>query len=251
MADFKRGRGALICIPTYNERENISDIIPAIFSEVSAVNVLVIDDNSPDGTGEIVRRMADGDPRLHVLHRTKKAGLGKAYLAGFSWGLEKGYQIIVEFDADFSHRPSYLPEMFERLSHVDAVVGSRRIKGGGVENWGIHRRLLSYGGSLYARTVLGVPVRDLTGGFNGFHRSVLEGIEYKSIESTGYAFQIEIKYRCIKAGFRLEEMPIVFPDRTRGESKMSASIMGEAMKQVLRLKLNNWQPSDSCGRDRR
>ena len=250
MVELERGEGALICIPTYNERENISEIVPAILSEVEAANILVIDDSSPDGTGEIAARMAEDEPRLHVMHRTEKAGLGKAYLAGFAWGLERGYQVIVEFDADFSHQPSYLPEMFARLSRVDVVVGSRRVKGGGVENWGIHRRVLSFGGSLYARLALGVSVRDLTGGFNGFHRAVLEAIDFESIESTGYAFQIEIKYRCIQAGFRLEEMPIVFPDRTRGESKMSANIMGEAMKQVWRLRLSGWRPSDPCARDR-
>jgi dolichol-phosphate mannosyltransferase len=238
MVDFSDGNSALICIPTYNERENIETIVPAVLERAPRANLLVVDDNSPDGTGAAADALAAADERIHVLHRREKEGLGKAYLAAFAWGIEKRYEAIVEFDADFSHNPAYLPEMFRRLGASDVVVGSRRVKGGGVENWGIHRRLLSLGGSWYARTVLGVPVRDLTGGFNGFHRQVLEAIDYQTIDSTGYAFQIEIKYRCIKKGFRVVEMPIVFPDRVRGASKMSANIMGEAMVQVLKLRLS-------------
>ena len=236
MADFYKGKGALICIPTYNERENIVEIVPAVLEMAPMANVLIVDDNSPDGTGEAADEMARRDERIHVLHRSQKEGLGKAYLAAFSWALERAYNAVVEFDADFSHNPRYLPDLFHRLGYNDVVVGSRRIKGGGVERWGIHRRLLSFGGSLYARCVLGVPINDLTGGFNGFRRCVLEAIGVQTIKSTGYAFQIEIKYRCVKKGFSVVEMPIVFPDRVRGESKMSANIMGEAMIQVLKLR---------------
>lgn len=231
------GDGGLICIPTYNERENIGQIVPAVLDKAPGAKVLVVDDNSPDGTGAVADGMAASDRRIHVLHRSEKEGLGKAYLAAFAWALSHGYRYVVEFDADFSHNPNYLPEMFDRLTRVDVVVGSRRIKGGGVENWGAFRRFLSWGGSVYAKTVLQVPIRDLTGGFNGFHSRCLETIDYASIRSTGYAFQIEIKYRCVKKGLVVEEMPIVFPDRIRGNSKMTTDIMGEAMIQVLRLRL--------------
>ena len=238
MVDFGEGNGGLICIPTYNEKENLPLIVPAVSAAAPKAHVLIIDDNSPDGTGDIADALSREDDRVHVLHRSDKAGLGKAYSAAFAWGIERQYATIVEFDADFSHKPEYLPEMFRRLERMDVVVGSRRIKGGGVENWGIHRRILSMGGSLYSRMVLGIPVRDLTGGFNGFRRQVLEDIDYRGIESTGYAFQIEIKYRCIRSGFSVEEMPIIFPDRSRGVSKMSAGIMGEAMLQVLKLRFS-------------
>ncbi|MCP4756660.1 MAG: glycosyltransferase, partial [Proteobacteria bacterium] len=166
-----------------------------------------------------------------------KEGLGRAYIAGFRWALDREYQFVVEFDADFSHNPIYLPEMYSRLQLSDAVVGSRRVPGGGVENWSLKRRFVSLGGSIYARTVLGVPVKDLTGGFNGFRRTALERIEFETIKASGYAFQIEIKYRAVKRGLRVEEMPIIFPDRTRGSSKMSTKIFREAMIAVWRLRL--------------
>ena len=231
------GKGAIICIHTYNERENIDRIVPAVLDQAPGANVLVVDDNSPDGTGRIADAMAAQDNRVKVLHRTQKEGLGKAYLAAFEWALNKDYKYIVEFDADFSHDPRYLPEMFERLESADVVVGSRRVKGGGVENWDVMRRFLSWGGSMYAKTILQVPVRDLTGGFNGFHRRCLDIIDYASIRSTGYAFKIEIKYRCVKKGLKIVEMPILFPDRTHGASKMSTDIMLEAMIQVVKLRL--------------
>jgi dolichol-phosphate mannosyltransferase len=231
------GEGALICIPTYNERENIGRIVPAVLEQAPGANLLVVDDNSPDGTGSFADDLAARDQRVKVLHREEKQGLGKAYLTAFKWSLDNGYRYTVEFDADFSHNPRYLPEMFERLKNADVVVGSRRVKGGGVENWSAWRRFLSWGGSIYAKTVLQVPIRDLTGGFNGFHSRCLEAIDYKSICSTGYAFQIEIKYRCIKEGLTVVEMPIVFPDRTHGISKMSTNIIFEAMAQVLKLRL--------------
>ena len=231
------GEGAVICIPTYNERENIDRIVPAVLARAPGANVLVVDDNSPDGTGQIADALAARDDRVKVLHRVGKEGLGKAYLAAFEWALGNGFDVIVEFDADFSHDPGYLPEMLERLKTADVVVGSRRVPGGGVANWGVHRRFLSWGGSVYAKTVLQVPIKDLTGGFNAFHRRSLDLIDYASIRSTGYAFQIEIKYRCIKKGLKVVEMPILFPDRTHGISKMSTNIMLEAMVQVVKLRL--------------
>ena len=172
-----------------------------------------------------------------MLHRPGKQGLGKAYLAAFDWGLSRDYDLIFECDADFSHDPRYLPAFMEILQEADVVVGSRRVPGGGVKNWGPIRRFVSWGGSTYARTILGVGVRDLTGGFNGFRRTVLEAIGLESIETNGYGFQIEMKYRAIKAGFKVVESPIIFPDRVRGNSKMSAAIMKEAMVNVVRLRL--------------
>jgi dolichol-phosphate mannosyltransferase len=235
----ERGTGALICVPTYNERENLERILPAVFEQVPAAHVLVIDDSSPDGTGEIADRMAAADDRVHVLHRPAKQGLGRAYIAGFGWALERGYGRVVEFDADFSHDPAYLPEMLDRLTTADVVVGSRRVPGGGVESWGLARRLVSSVGSVYSRTVLGVQVRDLTGGFNGFRRAALEALELDSIAASGFAFQIEIKYRAVRAGLDVVEMPIVFRDREAGQSKMSAAIFAEAMVGVIKLRLRD------------
>jgi dolichol-phosphate mannosyltransferase len=237
MADSPVDQGAVVCIPTYNERENIERIVPAVLEQVPDANVLVIDDNSPDQTGKLADSIAKEDSRVHVLHRAGKEGLGRAYLAAFEWALSKKYKYIIEFDADFSHNPQYLPIMLSHLERNDVVVGSRRVPGGGVENWSLPRRIISGGGSLYARTVLGVPVKDLTGGFNGFRASTLETIDYQSIGAAGYTFQIEIKYRYVKAGLRLFEMPIIFPDRKHGTSKMSSSIFAEAMLAVWKLRL--------------
>ncbi|MCP4675062.1 MAG: polyprenol monophosphomannose synthase [Deltaproteobacteria bacterium] len=237
MTDAKTGSGVLVCIPTYNERENIELIVPRVLQELAGANVLVIDDNSPDGTGDLADEMAARDERVHVLHREEKQGLGRAYIAGFGWALERDYQYIIEFDADFSHNPVYLPEMAARLERSDVVVGSRRVPGGGVKNWSFSRRLVSLGGSLYARAILGISVKDLTGGFNGFRRSALETIDFRTIEATGYAFQLEIKYRAVKRGLKVEEMPIIFPDRTRGTSKMSSKIFREALMAVWKLRL--------------
>ncbi len=227
----------LVCIPTYNEKENIRRIVPAVLEAIPAGEILVIDDNSPDGTGSLADELAAEDRRVHVLHRAGKEGLGRAYIAGFNWALTHGYDRIIEFDADFSHNPAYLGEMVERLERADVVVGSRRVPGGGVVNWSLSRRLVSFAGSLYAGVVLGVPIKDLTGGFNGFRRETLERVDFNRIESHGYAFQIEIKYLAHKQGLRVEEMPIVFPDRERGQSKMSVVVFGEAMWSVLRLRL--------------
>jgi dolichol-phosphate mannosyltransferase len=238
MTNPRIGDGALICIPTYDERENLDRIVPAVLACVPGAHVLVVDDASPDGTGELADGMAAVDGRVHVLHRPGKQGLGRAYVAAFGWALERGYARVVEFDADFSHDPAYLPELLERLERADVVIGSRRVPGGGVENWGPARRLVSWAGSTYARLVLGVPVRDLTGGFNGFRREALAAIGFEGIRSAGFGFQIEIKYRAVKAGLRVEEMPIVFRDREEGASKMSGGIFAEAMLQVLRMRLS-------------
>ncbi len=232
------GAGALICVPTYNELENITRIIPAILEKLPAAHVLIVDDNSPDGTGELADELAAKDERVKVLHRAVKEGLVKAYLAAFSWALTNNYKFIFEFDADFSHDPGYLPNFVGLLAGgaCDVVVGSRRVEGGGVENWGIIRQFISWTGSTYARFALGVSVRDLTGGFNGFSRDALNGMGLQRITSTGYCFQIELKYRALKCGFLLREEPIVFRDRVSGKSKMSGSIISEAVVQVWKLR---------------
>lgn len=246
MAGDHRGAGALICIPTYNEAENVTRIVPAVLEAVPEAHVLVVDDSSPDGTGALADELAAGDERVHVLHRAGKEGLGRAYLAAFAWALERDYEYVFEFDADFSHDPKYLPGFVAELSRgADVVVGSRRVRGGGVENWGLARRFISWGGSLYARAILGprrVPVRDLTGGFNGFRRRVLEHMDLEAVTSTGYCFQIELKYRALRQGFRVVERPIVFPDRVRGVSKMSGDIFREAVVQVWRLRRLHIEP---------
>ncbi len=232
-----KGQGALVCIPTYNERENIERLVPTVLAAVPEAHLLVIDDCSPDGTGELADRLAAEHPGVHVLHRPGKEGLGRAYVAGFRWALERDYALIAEFDADFSHDPECLPVFFALLREgADVVVGSRHISGGGVESWTWPRRLISWGGSLYARTVLGVAVRDLTGGFNAFRRTALERIGVDRLECAGYAFQIELKYRAIRSGCQVVESPIVFADRAAGRSKMSAGIFAEAMWRVVRLR---------------
>jgi len=196
----------------------------------------VVDDNSPDGTGALADAVAAREPRVKVLHRAGKEGLGKAYLAGFAWALAQGYGLVLEMDADFSHDPRYLPAMLARAAEADLVLGSRYVPGGGTENWGLVRRLISKGGSLYARTILGVKVRDLTGGFKCFRREVLEGIDLASVECTGYAFQIELTYRALRRGFRVVELPIVFADRRVGQSKMSRRIVLEALRKVWSIR---------------
>ncbi len=232
---------ALIVIPTYNEAQNVPAIVPAVLEQVPSAHILIVDDGSPDGTGKIADDMAASEPRLHVLHRTSKDGLGRAYIAGFQWALSQAtrYDVIFEFDADFSHNPSYLPEMIVVLSTTaDVVVGSRYVPGGGTRNWTALRKLISRGGGLYARTVLGVHVRDLTSGFIGYRRAVLETLDLKTIDASGYGFQIEMKYRAIKQGFRVKEFPIIFADREVGQSKMSSAIFAEALKLVWKLRLN-------------
>ncbi len=238
MSDNSTGEGALICIPTYNERENVEKIVPAVLDVLPFANVLIIDDNSPDGTGELGDALAKDDDRVHVLHREMKEGLGKAYLAGFAWALKKNYRFVIEFDADFSHNPEYLPKMIRLLGTNDVVIGSRRVPGGGTENWGAGRRFVSFAGSLYARTVLGVGIKDLTGGFNGFRRKALQSLHLDTIGTSGYGFQIEIKYRAVKSGLKVMEMPIIFRDREEGTSKMSTGIFAEAMVQVIKLRFS-------------
>jgi len=229
---------ALVCIPTYNERENVEAIVRAAVSADPRVDVLIVDDNSPDGTGVIADQLAARDARVHVLHREKKQGLGRAYLHAFKWALEAGYQYVIEMDADFSHDPRYLPQLLdEATKDADVVLGSRYVEGGGTINWGLMRQAISRGGSLYARTILGVNVRDLTGGFKCFNRRVLEAFDLDAIHSSGYAFQIELTYRALRQGFRVKEIPIVFEDRRVGQSKMSRKIFLEALLMVWKLRL--------------
>jgi dolichol-phosphate mannosyltransferase len=227
---------ALVCLPTYNEAENVGPITEAILAATPEVDVLVIDDNSPDGTGKLADAIAAREPRVQVLHRAGKEGLGKAYLAGFDWALRRGYELVLEMDADFSHDPKYLPAMLAAAGEADLVLGSRNIPGGGTVNWGIGRKIISRGGSLYARTILGIPVRDLTGGFKCFHRKVLEAIDLPSVECSGYAFQIELTYRTLRKGFKVKEIPIVFVDRRVGQSKMSRRIVLEALGKVWSIR---------------
>ena len=224
---------AWVILPTYNEAENLERIVDAVLAQLpERGRILVVDDNSPDGTGEIADRLAASNDSISVLHRRQKEGLGPAYLAGFRVALDGGAQRIVEMDADFSHDPAYLPRLIGAAEHFDLVIGSRYVPGGGVTDWGPMRRLISRGGSTYARLALGLPIRDLTGGFKCFRREVLETIDLDSIEARGYAFQVETTYRALKAGFRVLEIPIVFKDRADGTSKMSRSIVAEAMWRV-------------------
>jgi dolichol-phosphate mannosyltransferase len=231
---------SLIVIPTYNEIENLEPITMAVLGVTpETVHVLVVDDGSPDGTGKKADELAAQNPRLHVLHRTQKQGLGPAYIAGFRWGFQNNFDQIVEMDADFSHHPRYLPTMLDLLNKNDYVLGSRNVPGGGTVNWGILRKIISRGGSAYARLILGVPVRDFTGGFNGWNRKVLEGINLDTMESGGYSFQIELKYRAYRKGFRYIEFPIIFEDRRVGKSKMSSKIVLEALSMVPKLRFKN------------
>ena len=229
---------ALVCIPTYNEAENIEPITQAVLKAEPRVDILIVDDNSPDGTGKIADTLAAREPRIRVLHREKKEGLGRAYLAAFRWAMAEGYTYIIEMDADFSHDPKYLPQFVDAAeSGADLVLGSRYVSGGGTVNWGTGRKIISRGGSLYARTILGVKVRDLTGGFKCFNRHVLESIGLDEVKSSGYAFQIELTYRSLKKGFTVREIPIIFEDRRVGHSKMSKKIFMEAVTMVWKLRL--------------
>ena len=226
---------ALVCVPTYNERENVEALVRALGEVLDTARdgVLVIDDSSPDGTGEIADQLADELPWLDVLHRTSKGGIGRAYLAGFGRALATDAQLVLEMDCDFSHDPRDVPRLIAACeSDADLALGSRWVDGGGTQNWGLARRVISRGGSLYARKVLGVGVRDLTGGFKCFRREVLETIDLDAITARGYGFQIEGTYRTLRAGFRVVEIPIVFVDRRVGDSKMSGAIVLEAMRQV-------------------
>jgi dolichol-phosphate mannosyltransferase len=228
---------ALVVVPTYNERVNLPLIVPLILQQDSRIEVLVVDDNSPDGTGQLADEMAAANRRIHVLHRPGKAGLGKAYLAGFRWGLQCGYDFIFEMDADFSHDPKFLPEFLQAIETADLVIGSRYRAGVNVINWPISRLLLSLGANEYARRVTGLPLTDSTGGFKCFRRRVLEAIDFEKVRSNGYSFQIEMSFRAWKQGFRLVEIPIVFTDRVEGQSKMDKRIVREAIWMVWWLRL--------------
>jgi dolichol-phosphate mannosyltransferase len=230
-------RRGLVITPTYNERENLGRLVPQILAQDPRLDVLVIDDASPDGTGAVADALASHEPRVHVMHRDGKLGLGTAYLAGFRWGLERGYDWLFEMDADFSHDPAHLPEFIRALGDYDLVLGSRYLGGRvTVVNWPIGRLLLSYFANVYARLVTGMPIADATGGYKAFRREVLERIPLDRIESEGYAFQIEMSLRAWKLGFRIGEIPIVFVDRTTGESKMSRRIIREAVWKVWKLR---------------
>jgi len=228
---------ALVVIPTYNERANIERIIPAVLAQDERLEVLVVDDGSPDGTGEIVDSIAASNSKVHAIHRAGKLGLGTAYLAGFKWAIEQNYDFVFEMDADFSHDPVHLPQFLHAIRDADLVLGSRYRKGKvTVVNWPMTRLMLSYGANLYARVVTGLPLDDCTGGFKCFRRSVLEAVNLDSVRSNGYAFQIEMSFRAWQNGFRIVEIPIVFVDRTEGESKMSKKIIREAVWMVWRLR---------------
>jgi dolichol-phosphate mannosyltransferase len=230
---------AIVCLPTYNERENLESMVRAISAAAPAVRVLVIDDGSPDGTGEIADRLAAELPHVEVLHRSTKEGLGPAYLAGFRVALERGAAFVLEMDCDFSHDPNDVPRLIAAAADADLVLGSRYIAGGSVANWGLLRRAISAFGSVYARVVLGVAVRDLTGGFKCYRRVALESIDLDAVASRGYAFQIETTYRVLRAGMRVVEVPIRFVDRVHGGSKMSRSIVLEAIWKVPTLRVGS------------
>lgn len=220
----------LIVVPTYNERDNLAAFVGAVLDALPQANVLVVDDASPDGTGEVADELASRDARVSVLHRPGKLGLGTAYLDAFARGLDQGYDVFFEMDADFSHDPAYLPDFLEEIARgADVVAGSRNIPGGSVEGWGLGRHILSKGGSLYARTVLGVPVRDLTTGYKAFTRRALAALDLATVRSEGYSFQIEMTYRAVRRGLTVREIPIVFVDRRAGKSKMSPRVFAEAV----------------------
>jgi dolichol-phosphate mannosyltransferase len=228
----------LIVVPTYNEKENLQPLVEQAFEQLPEAHLLIVDDASPDGTGQLADDMARRDARVSVLHRAGKLGLGTAYIAGFRHALERGYQFVLEMDADFSHDPRYLPQIVAiARDEADLVLGSRYITGGGTVNWGLMRQAISRGGNLYARSVLGTKISDMTGGFKCFRRRVLEAIDLDSVRSEGYSFQIEMTYRALKKGFNVVEMPIVFADRRVGQSKMSRAIVAEAMWMVWRMRL--------------
>jgi dolichol-phosphate mannosyltransferase len=230
---------ALVIVPTYNERENLPRLVPAILGQGENFHLLVVDDNSPDGTGDIADELAAADPRVNVIHRDGKRGLGTAYVAGFKWALERGYDYVFEMDADFSHDAADLPRLLEGAMRGDCAVGSRWVEGGGTENWSLLRTLISRGGSVYAKLILGVPVNDLTSGFKCFSAYVLRQLDLDSIHSNGYGFQVEVNYRCHRLGFQIVEVPIKFVDRRVGKSKMNAGIVVEAAGVVWRLKFSS------------
>lgn len=232
-------RRVLIITPTYNERENLPSFLEGVFGVLPEATVLVVDDNSPDGTGALADEAAARDPRVKVLHRPGKLGLGSAYLEGFRWALDRDFDVVFEMDTDHSHDPRYLPDFLRAIdAGADVVVGSRNIPGGGVEGWGVGRHVISKGGSLYSRTILGLDVRDLTSGYKAFSRRALEAIDLDVVRSNGYSFQIEMTFRALLRGMKVKEVPIVFVDRTAGRSKMSRRIFVEAIGVVWKLRFD-------------
>lgn len=234
----------LIVIPTYNEVANLPVIVERVRKEAPTAHLLIVDDTSPDGTGDLADRLAASDTTIHVLHRREKDGLGRAYVAGFEWGLARDYDVLVQMDGDLSHNPSDVPRLVDALESADLVLGSRYVTDGGTVNWGIGRQLLSRGGSLYARTILGLPIRDVTGGFKAWNASTLRAVNLATIRSNGYSFQVEMTYRVASLGLNIKEVPIIFADRVDGVSKMSKKIVVEAMLMVWRLRLTrkeHWQ----------
>ncbi len=229
----------LVILPTYNESQNLPRIVPPILAQDPRLEILVVDDNSPDGTGRLATDLAGVNPRVHVLHRAKKEGLGRAYLEGFAWGLERGFDLIFEMDSDFSHDPKFLVDLIAAAQDADLVVGSRYKRGVNVINWPMSRLLLSYGANLYARWITGLPLTDATAGFKCFRREVLAAIPLEKVRSNGYAFQIEMNYRAWKKKFRLAEVSIVFTDRVEGSSKMSKAIVREGVWIVWWLRINS------------
>jgi dolichol-phosphate mannosyltransferase len=236
--DPAAGARVWLVLPTYNEADNLEQLVEAVLKRLpESRRVLIVDDNSPDGTGEIADRLARQHDDISVMHRDGKQGLGPAYIAGFREALDGGAELVISMDADFSHDPAYLPQLLRAIENADVAIGSRYVPGGGVTEWGRTRRFISRGGSSYARRILGVEIRDLTGGFKCYRREVLEAIHLEDIESKGYAFQVEITYRAVKAGFRVVEMPIVFRDREEGSSKMSKAIVAEAIWRVPAMRM--------------
>lgn len=227
----------LVIIPTYNERENIGRIVPLVLEKDPSIHVLIVDDGSPDGTGQIADGMVKESDRIFVIHRQNKSGLGTAYITGFKFALQKSYDLIFEMDCDFSHDPKYIPHFLEAIRDADLVLGSRYIKGVNVINWPMSRLLLSYYANVYSRIVTGLPVKDATGGFKCFRREVLESLDLDKVKSNGYSFQIEMSFRAWKKGFRIKEIPIVFEDRKLGQSKMSKRIVREAVWMVWKLRM--------------
>ncbi len=228
---------SLIVVPTYNERDNVRGVAEQFLAALPGTELLFVDDNSPDGTGAILDELAAANPRIHVMHRAGKLGLGTAYVEGFGWGLARGYDYLFEMDADGSHDPKYLPTMLALAEDgADVVIGSRYVPGGGTENWSLGRKVISRGGGLYARTVLGIDVRDVTAGFICWRRAALEALDLSTVGSNGYSFQIEMKYRAHLKGLRLVETPIMFVDRRVGQSKMSRAIVAEALLKVWSLR---------------
>jgi dolichol-phosphate mannosyltransferase len=229
VADLGR---VLVVVPTYNEAENLEPVVARLRASVPEADVLVVDDGSPDGTGEIADRLAAADPSVHVLHRTQKAGLGAAYIAGFRWALADGYDVMVEMDSDGSHAPEELPRLLTALHEADLVIGSRWVPGGQIRNWPLYRQIISIGGSTYARVLLRFPVRDSTSGYRAFRRQVLEELKLDEVASQGYCFQIDLAWKTWRSGFRVREVPITFTEREVGRSKMSRAIVIEALWRV-------------------